>query len=125
MLGRIDACLAAAADGTRAAAQAAALVAPVRDRLAARITEVDSLDPERVEAAAGRLTALLTQTTAAALLAEQGADDRRKGLVALRYARRHLAPGEVWDDRIAATVGRDLLAFAEVSPAAEAAALAP
>ena len=59
-----------------------------------------------------------------ALLLEQAAGDPRKALVALRYARRHLAPRDVWDDRIAAEAGRELLAHDDVNEerAAKAAA---
>jgi hypothetical protein len=43
--------------------------------------------------------------------------DIRKALVALRFARRHLAPDDVWGDRIAAEAGREILSFAEVDEA--------
>ena len=50
--------------------------------------------------------------------------DRRKALVATRYARRHLMPGAGWDDRIAFAAGRELLAFAEIDEATAARAAA-
>ena len=37
--------------------------------------------------------------------------------MALRFARRHLAPGGTWDDRIAAVAGRELLAFSDLDSA--------
>jgi acyl-CoA dehydrogenase len=114
----------AVAHAGAAPAEAVAAVAAGRDRLAATLDALAGMDPDRVEAGAGRLTARLVEVTAGALLVEQAAADPRKGLVALRYARRHLAPTGVWDDRIAVEAGRAVLAYGEVSPedAARAAA---
>ena len=50
----------------------------------------------------------------AALLLEQSATDVRKGLVALRYVRRHFVPDGLWADRIAIETGRELLAYEEI-----------
>jgi hypothetical protein len=55
---------------------------------------------------------MLVQTMSAALLLEQAVGDVRKGVVALRYARKHLAPRPMWDDRLSAELGRELLAHA-------------
>ena len=66
----------------------------------------------------GRLCDHLVRTTSAALLLEQAGEAgewaAHKGLVGLRYARRHLLPAAAWSDAIAATVGRELLASAPV-----------
>jgi hypothetical protein len=59
-----------------------------------------------------------------ALLAEQGADDPRAALVALRYARRNLLPDARWDDRIAAEAGAQILAYSELDEEAAAKAAA-
>lgn len=114
VLGRVDSALARAADGPGFLATAAADIATARDQLARRCGEIDAVDTDWTEAGAGRLTDLMVRVTQAALLAEQGAGDVRKALVATRYVRRRITPDAVWDDRIAATVGRDLLAFAPV-----------
>ncbi|HEX6237150.1 MAG TPA: acyl-CoA dehydrogenase family protein [Acidimicrobiales bacterium] len=88
-----------------------------RDELGARIDDLAARERDVAEAAAGRLTDLLCRTVAAALLVEQAGETgelaRHKGLVGVRHVRRHLVPGGAWDDGIAATVGRELLAFAE------------
>lgn len=124
VLSRIDRCLEVAADAPSFTDEAAKAVAAGRARLAARIDELPTLDPDHAEAGAGRLTALLVETVAAALLLEQAADDVRKGLVALRYARRHLVANELWEDRIAAETARELLAYEDIDEerAAKAAA---
>ena len=114
VLARIDQCLINAPSGPAFIAEAGEIIAASRKRLAAIINELPTFDADRVEAGAGKLTDLLNQTTAAALLLEQateGALDARKGLVALRYARRHLRPAEVWDDNIAFEAGRAMLAY--------------
>ena len=114
VLSRIDGCLVAGAGGPAFLAEAIGAVAAGRARLAATIAELPTLDPDRAEAGAGRLTSLLVTTMSGALLVEQAADDVRKALVAVRYARRHLSPRDVWDDRIAAEAGRELLAYDDV-----------
>src|SRR4051812_31889927 len=117
VLGRIDQCLDAAAGAMPFLAEAVDAVAAGRDRLASSIEMLPTFDGDRAEAGAGRLTALLVETVSAALLLQQAAvdHDARKGLVALRYARRHLSPAGVWDDRIAVETGRQLLAFDEIT----------
>jgi hypothetical protein len=122
---RVDAALAAAEQGGPAfVATAIDAVRRGRDELAARVEQLPALEADHADAIAARFTDLVVQTVSAALLLEQSVDDARKGLVALRYARRHLLPGAGWDDRIAAEAGRELLAFADVEPdlAAKAAA---
>src|SRR4051812_34738624 len=113
-LSRVDACLEAAAEGPAFVAQAVPVVAAARDRLAARIDELSTHDPGRAEAGAGRLTSLLIETTSAALLLEQSVGDARKGLVAVRYIRRHFLTDGLWADRIAVDTGRELLAYEEI-----------
>src|SRR3954468_16479567 len=83
VLGRVDQCLSASVP--EFAGPAVAAVADARQRLADRIEQMPTFGAGRVEAGAGRLTALLTHTMSAALLLEQSATDVRKGLVALRY----------------------------------------
>jgi acyl-CoA dehydrogenase len=122
VLARIDGCLAHAAGGPEVVATTARAVMAARERLAARMAELPVRERDRVEAGAGRLTAMLIETTAAALLLEQATTDPRKSLVALRYVRRHLEPADVWDDRIASVAGRDLLAYRELSEEEAAAA---
>jgi hypothetical protein len=124
VLSRIDQCLEAAASGPSFTAEAAKAVAAGRARLATRFDELATLEPDHAEAGAGRLTSLLVETVAGALLLEQSASDVRKGLVALRYARRHLLATDVWEDRIAAEAARELLAYEDVDEerAAKAAA---
>lgn len=111
-LHRIDDCIAAAADVPPWLDEAVVAVSAARDRLSDAIKNRPSFDADRVESGAAGLTALLIETTSAALLLHQAArtDDFRKGLVVLRYVRRHLAPRDVWDDGIAAIAGRELLA---------------
>ena len=124
VLGRIDRALQTAVDAPPFAAEAIQAVTAARGRLGARVADLPTLDPDGAEAGAGRLTALLVETVAGALLLEQAVGDPRKALVALRYARRHLAPRDVWDDRIAAEAGRELLAHDDLTDerAAKAAA---
>jgi acyl-CoA dehydrogenase len=129
VLDRVDAALAAAAGGGPGwLAPAVDAAAAARSELAARVEALAGLEPDAVEAIAGRLCDLVVRTTSAALLLEQAGEAgplaAHKGLVALRYTRRHLAPTGAWTDAVAATAGRDLLAFAEPGPetAAKAAA---
>lgn len=116
VLARIDQCLSVACDGSPWLDETAAAVTVARDRLAAAVATRPSFDADRVESGAGRLTAMLIEATSAALLLAQAAmtSDARKGLIALRYARRHLAPTDVWDDAIAAIAGRELLAYSDI-----------
>jgi alkylation response protein AidB-like acyl-CoA dehydrogenase len=91
-------------------AEAVKAVAAARNELERRVEELPLRDADLAEARAARITDSLVRTVAAALLLEQ-ADDPHKALVSLRYARRNLSPGTAWEDRIAATAGRELLAF--------------
>ena len=123
VLARIDIALANAADGPAYLAPAVAAVTAARQNLADRAARVDAVDADWTQAGAGHLTDLMVRTTSAALLAEAGATDPRKALVALRYTRRRLTPDAVWDDRIAYVAGREMLAYAEIDDAtAESAA---
>lgn len=124
VLARIDTALAQAAGGPAFLAEVIDAVRRSRDELAFRASQIDSIDANWTQAGAIRVTDLLVHTTQAALLAEQGATDPRKALVATRYARRHLMPGAGWDDRIAFAAGRELLAFAEIDEATAARAAA-
>jgi alkylation response protein AidB-like acyl-CoA dehydrogenase len=143
VLARVDAALDGAATASPLLSEASELVAAANRRLAARAEAAATLDPDRAEAQSGRLAWLLARTTAAALLVEQAASpgrrpegptgpgdrpdgtvDARKSLVALRFARRHLAPEEVWADRIAAEAGREIIAHAAVDEASAAKAAA-
>jgi alkylation response protein AidB-like acyl-CoA dehydrogenase len=114
VLARIDRCLETARHAPAFTTEAAVAVALGRRRLGGAIDEVARLEGDRAEAGALRLTTMLVETTAAALLLDQAAGDVRKGLVALRYARRHLAPRPIWHDRIAADAGRELLAYESI-----------
>ena len=114
---RVDSALGGVKNASPLLSEAGELVAAANRLLAARADEVGTLDPDRAEARSGRLAWLLARTTAAALLVEQGADDTRKALVALRFARRHLAPEDTWNDRIAAEAGREILSHAAVDEA--------
>ncbi len=127
IVARVDAALATARAGAPGWVQPAVdAVAAGRDELVRRADELGGLEPDAAEAVSGRLCDLVVRTTSAALLLEQAGEGgelaAHKGLVGLRYARRHLLPGGAWSDGVAATAGRDLLAFAE--PSAEAAAKA-
>jgi len=118
VLTRVDEALTVASDGPAFLQEAVAAVRTHRDRLARRAVEIDVIDADWTYAGVERLTTLLTQVTQGALLCEQGVADRRKALIALRFSRRHLEPDRAWDDRIAFTAARELVAYAEVEPAA-------
>jgi len=129
VLDRIDEALTVATGGGPGwLAPAAEAIAAGRDQLAARVDALDGLEPDAAEATAGRLTELLHRTLGAALLAEQAGEGgdlaAHKGLLALRFARRHLMAAPPWADNIAADAGRDLLAYADITPAAAAKAAA-
>jgi acyl-CoA dehydrogenase len=118
VLARVDAAVAVARAGAPGWVQPAVdAVTTSSADLAARIDDLATRERDAAEATAGRLTGLLQRTLAAALLMEQAGEGgelaRHKGLVGVRYVRRHMVPGGAWDDSIAATVGRDLLAFAD------------
>lgn len=114
VLARIDAALDAAKRAPELTTEAAVAVTLSRRKLVTAISQLDRLDPDRAEAAAAAITTALVETTATALLLEQSVGDVRKGLVALRYARRHLSPRPPWQDRIASEAGREMLAYAEI-----------
>ncbi len=126
VLARVDEILAGAGAGAGSApvAEVARAVAAARRELEARAASVLEADPDDAEAVAGRLTACLTETVAAALLLEQGLTEPRKALVALRYARRHLVPDAGWTDRIASVAGRELLGYEDIDDALAAKAAA-
>lgn len=124
VLARIDDALETAADGPAFLAEAVEAVRGSRERLAYRASQVDSVDAEWTHAGVERLTSLLIRTVQAALLCEQGASDPRKALVALRHVRRHLSPELGWDDRIAYSLGREILSYSEVDDQSAAAAAA-
>ncbi len=115
-LARIDAAISAAGTGPEYIAEAVETVTAARNELERRVDELPSLDADLAEARAARLTTQLARTAAAALLLEQSADPH-KALVGLRFARRNLSPGGVWDDQIATVAGRELLAFDELDHA--------
>jgi hypothetical protein len=139
VLTRVDAVVDRVRGGPGLLSEVGELVGAANRRLAARADEVGTLEPDRAEARSGRLSWLLARTAAAALLLDQAVTgpagrsrettgpggpsktgagyDIRKALVALRFARRHLAPEAVWGDRIAAEAGREILSFAEVDEA--------
>ncbi|MGI8793299.1 MAG: acyl-CoA dehydrogenase family protein [Acidimicrobiales bacterium] len=124
-LARIDAASEAARSGIDALEPAVAATKAARDRLAAHIDEVASLESDDAEAKAGHLDGLFAQTVSAALLLEQAATDPRKALVATRFVRRHLAgAGDRWDDRIAQLAGREMLAYADIDPDVATSAIA-
>ncbi|MCU1380602.1 MAG: acyl-CoA dehydrogenase domain protein [Acidimicrobiales bacterium] len=124
VLSRIDACLSVAAEAPPFTAEAAKAIIAARDDLAAHVDAVPAMEGERAEAGAGRLTAMLVETLSAALLLEQSAGDVRKGLVALRYARRHLDGRAPWEDAIAVEAGRAVLAYDDITEALGARAAA-
>lgn len=99
-------------------------VARARADLERRVEETLGLERDEAEGRSAALATMLIRTTSAALLLDQASGDARKGLVAVRYARRHLLPDSTWTDRIAATAGRELLGHEEIeaSTAAKAAA---
>ncbi|HLM63709.1 MAG TPA: acyl-CoA dehydrogenase family protein [Acidimicrobiales bacterium] len=128
VLARVDAALATGRAAPAWVQPAVDALEAARGELAARSQAVVGLDPEAGEAVAGRLTDLLVHTLSGALLVEQAGEGgplaAHKGLIGLRYARRHLLPDAGWTDAVAAVAGRDLLAFADigVDTAAKAAA---
>jgi acyl-CoA dehydrogenase len=129
VLARIEEALAVASEGGPAwLAPAIAAVGSARTELVDRIAGLGAREPDAAEAVSARLCDLLIRTTSAALLLEQAGEPgdlaTHKGLVALRYTRRHLDTGSTWSDDIAAVAGRDLLAYADLDPdtAAKAAA---
>ena len=129
LLARIDAALTTARAGAPGWVQEGVeAVTGTRERLAARIDGLAGLEPDAAEAVSGRLCDLLNRTTSAALLLEQAGEGGglgvHKGLVALRFVRRQLVHGRAWDDGIAAAVGRELLAFADLDEATGAKAAA-
>ncbi len=115
-LARIDEAIAAGGAGPEYVAEALETVTAARNELERRIEELPSLDADLAEARAARLTAQLARTASAALLLEQSTDPH-KALVGLRFARRNLSPGGVWDDRIATVAGRELIAFDDLDHA--------
>jgi hypothetical protein len=126
VLDRVDAALAVAERSAPSFTTAAIdSVGAARRDLERRIDALSSLvDPDAAEALAGRLTDRLVRTVSAALLLEQAGGDARKALVAVRYARRHFADGGGWGDRIAAELGREVVAYDRIDEgrAAKAAA---
>jgi alkylation response protein AidB-like acyl-CoA dehydrogenase len=129
LLARIDGALATAREGAPGWVQEGVeATTGARERLAGRIDGLAGLEPDAAEAVSGRLCDLMNRTASAALLLEQAGEDGElavhKGLVALRFVRRHLVHGRAWDDGIAAALGRELLAFADLdeTTAAKAAA---
>ena len=129
LLARIDAALATARAGAPGWVQEGVeAVTGTRERLAARIDGLAGLEPDAAEAVSGRLCDLLNRMASAALLLEQAGEGGglgvHKGLVALRFVRRQLVHGRAWDDGIAAAVGRELLAFADLDEATGAKAAA-
>jgi alkylation response protein AidB-like acyl-CoA dehydrogenase len=129
LLARIDGALATARQGAPGWVQEGVeATTGARERLAGRIDGLAGLEPDAAEAVSGRLCDLMNRTASAALLLEQAGEDGElavhKGLVALRFVRRHLVHGRAWDDGIAAALGRELLAFADLdeTTAAKAAA---
>lgn len=129
VLGRVDAALSVARQGGPGWVQPGVdATAAARDALVARIDAVAALEPDAAEGVSGRLCDLLNRTISAALLLEQAGEGGdlavHKGLVGLRYARRHLTPGGAWDDGIAAALARELAAFADIDDATAAKAAA-
>ncbi|HYJ73401.1 MAG TPA: hypothetical protein VE265_13110, partial [Actinomycetota bacterium] len=121
ILARVDEALSVATSGAPSwLAPAIDAVATARTELVDRIAGLGGREPDAAEAVAARLCDLLVRTTAAALLLEQAGDGgdlaAHKALIALRYTRRHHDTGATWSDNIAATAGRDLLAYAELDP---------
>jgi alkylation response protein AidB-like acyl-CoA dehydrogenase len=116
VLTRVDEALERAGAGPAHLAEAVDAVRRHRDELEVRASEIDIVDADWTHANATRLTELFLATLQGALLCEQGADDAHKSLIALRFSRTRLTPERTWDDRIAYSVGRELLAFAELDP---------
>ncbi len=124
VLARVDSALEVASGGPAFLGEVIEAVARSREEIVRRAGEVDVVDADWTHANASRLTDLVVRTVQAALLAEQGASDPRKALVATRYVRRRVSPDAVWEDRIAFTAGREMLAFASMDEATAAAAAA-
>lgn len=124
VLSRIDTALEVASGGPALLSEAIDAVRDARDQLAFRASQIDAVDADWTHAGVERITQLLIRTTQAALLCEQGTDDPRKALVALRHTRRHLNPQRTWDDRIAYSLGREIIAFADIGQTSAAAAAA-
>jgi hypothetical protein len=99
--------------GANVPADVTELLSDARRRLESRIASLPDTDPDRAEASAARLTALMTRTTSGALLVEQGAEDGHKALIATRFVRRNFAPET--DDSIA-DHARQLLSYEEIDP---------
>ena len=118
VLARIDAAVEAAKGASwQATDETRRAVIAARESLVRRIDAIGDVEPEQAEASASRLTQLLTETVACALLLEQGVDEPRKALVGLRFARRRLIDGGGWGDRIASVAGRELLAYEPIDQA--------
>lgn len=115
LLARIDDALDAARAGPGFTLPEIEAVHSARRELGVRIEKLDGVDADANQAMAGRLTELVQATTSAALLLELGVDDPRKALVATRYVRRHFLPDRLWDDQIPASVGREVLAFGDIT----------
>ena len=129
VVARVDRAVVTARDGAPGWVQPAVDgVVAARDELVRRVEGLAGLEPDAAEALSGRLCDHLVRTTSAALLLEQAGEGgelaAHKGLVSLRYARRHLLPGAAWSDAIAATAGRELVAFARLTDDAAAKAAA-
>ena len=120
LFARIDAALDGAAGAPAFTREALKATTALRQELAARVTDLQGWEGDRAEMVAGHLVERLAQLTAAALLLELSVGDCRKGLVAVRYIRRHVASRHMasdnpWHDRIAAGAGRAMLAFESLS----------
>ena len=126
VLARIDDALAIAdADDARhTRVRAAQPFASTRDALARRIDDVLGRERDESEARSAALTAALVQHGLGRVAARAVRRRRPQGLVALRYARRHLLPGSEWDDHIAADAGREMLAYEAIDAQAAAKAAA-
>jgi acyl-CoA dehydrogenase len=129
VVARLDRAVATARDGAPGWVQPAVdAVVAARDDLLRHVDALAGLEPDAAEALSGRLCDHLVRTTSAALLLEQAGEGgelaAHKGLVGLRYARRHLLPADAWSDAIAATAGRELVAFAGMTDDAAAKAAA-
>src|SRR5262249_3945790 len=112
VLDRIDEALTVATGGGAGPlAPAAAAIAPGRDRVGAGCAARGGWGPAGAGAGAARVTELPPRPRGAALLAEQGGEDgalaAQRGLLPLRFARRHLMAQPPWADNIAADAGRD------------------
>jgi alkylation response protein AidB-like acyl-CoA dehydrogenase len=121
---RVDDALAAVSGAPDFVRPAADAVRAARVELERRAVAVLATERDESEARSAALNGLLTRTVSAALLLERARGDARKGLVALRYARRLLVPDAGWDDHIAAVAGRELLAYDVIDDAVAAKAAA-